>query len=85
VPPGATLVLYTDGLVETRDQSITVGQQRLLTAASTHHHLEPGDFLDAVLRDMVGDHPGDDVAVLAVRFHQATVNPETAPSRRPRA
>jgi hypothetical protein len=25
-------------------------------------------MLDAVLADMVGDQPGDDVAVLAVRF-----------------
>jgi serine phosphatase RsbU (regulator of sigma subunit)/anti-sigma regulatory factor (Ser/Thr protein kinase) len=68
VPPGATLLLYTDGLVETRTDGIHVGQQRLLDAARSHHHLDLGDLLDAVLTDMVGDRPSDDVAVLAVRF-----------------
>jgi serine phosphatase RsbU (regulator of sigma subunit)/anti-sigma regulatory factor (Ser/Thr protein kinase) len=69
VTPGATLLLYTDGLIETRHESIDVGQQRLLDALRIHHHLQPDALLDAVLADMVGDHPGDDVAVLAVRFH----------------
>ena len=68
VPPGATLLLYTDGLIETRHESIDTGQRRLLAAAHDHHRLEPDALLDAVLADMVGDHPGDDVAALAVRF-----------------
>ncbi len=68
VPPGATLLLYTDGLVETRTHSIDAGQRRLLETVNAHHQLEPGKLLDAVLADMVGDRPGDDVAVLAVRF-----------------
>jgi serine phosphatase RsbU (regulator of sigma subunit)/anti-sigma regulatory factor (Ser/Thr protein kinase) len=68
VPPGATLLLYTDGLIETRDEGIDAGQERLLNAVRSHHRLEPDALLDAVLADMVGDHPGDDVAVLAVRF-----------------
>jgi serine phosphatase RsbU (regulator of sigma subunit) len=68
IPPGATLLLYTDGLVETRTDSIDVGQRRLLETARKHYRRDPGDLLDAVLTDMVGDRPGDDVAVLAVRF-----------------
>ncbi len=68
VPPGATLFLYTDGLVETRTDGIDVGQQRLLDSLGRHHHLEPAQLLDAVLSDMVGDQPEDDVAVLAARF-----------------
>jgi serine phosphatase RsbU (regulator of sigma subunit)/anti-sigma regulatory factor (Ser/Thr protein kinase) len=70
IPPGATLLLYTDGLVETRTDGIDVGQRRLLESARRHHRCQPGDLLDAVLTDMVGDRPGDDVAVLAVRFQQ---------------
>jgi serine phosphatase RsbU (regulator of sigma subunit) len=70
VPAGATLLLYTDGLVETREHSITTGQERLLAAARTYHQLEPGALLDAVIADMVGDRPADDVAVLAVRFQE---------------
>lgn len=78
VPPGATLLLYTDGLVETRTASIDVGQSRLLDAVRTHHHREPGDLLDAVVTDMVGDQPGDDVAVLAVRFQNTPLPPGVA-------
>jgi serine phosphatase RsbU (regulator of sigma subunit)/anti-sigma regulatory factor (Ser/Thr protein kinase) len=68
VPWGATVLLYTDGLVETRSASIDAGLHRLLAAVSTHHRLEPAAMLDAVLADMVGTQPGDDVAVLAARF-----------------
>ena len=79
VPPGATLLLYTDGLVETRTDAIDAGQQRLLDAASNHHQLDLGDLLDAVLADMVGDRPSDDVAVLAVRF-PAAAQPDARPT-----
>jgi serine phosphatase RsbU (regulator of sigma subunit)/anti-sigma regulatory factor (Ser/Thr protein kinase) len=78
VPPGATLLLYTDGLVETRTDCIDIGQRRLFDALRAYHHLEPGDLLDAVLNDMVGDRPRDDVAVLAVRFQTTLVSPGPA-------
>jgi serine phosphatase RsbU (regulator of sigma subunit)/anti-sigma regulatory factor (Ser/Thr protein kinase) len=68
VPPGATLLLYTDGLVELRGEHINAGHQRLLDAVGRHSRLDPEPLLDAVLAEMVGDRPGDDVAVLAVRF-----------------
>ena len=68
VPPGATLLLYTDGLVETRAHSIDFGQRRLLDSVRAHYQLDPGDLLDAIISDMVGDQPADDVAVLAARF-----------------
>jgi serine phosphatase RsbU (regulator of sigma subunit) len=72
VPPGATLLLYTDGLVETRAHGIDFGQRRLLDSVRAHYQLDPGDLLDAVISDMVGDQPADDVAVLAARFgHQS--------------
>jgi serine phosphatase RsbU (regulator of sigma subunit) len=61
-------VLYTDGLIETRQASLHAGQQRLLASLAANHHLELGDLLDAVIREMVGDNPHDDVAVLAARF-----------------
>ncbi|MEP7178597.1 MAG: PP2C family protein-serine/threonine phosphatase, partial [Pseudonocardiales bacterium] len=79
VPLGATLLLYTDGLIETRHEGIDAGQERLLDTVRRHHRLEPDALLDAVLADMVGDHRGDDVAVLAVRFQDAphTYVPET--------
>ena len=68
VAPGSTLLLYTDGLIEARDQDTDIGQDRLLAALRTHHRLEPGKLLDAVLSDMVGHAHTDDIAALAVRF-----------------
>jgi serine phosphatase RsbU (regulator of sigma subunit)/CheY-like chemotaxis protein/anti-sigma regulatory factor (Ser/Thr protein kinase) len=66
--PGDTLLLYTDGLVERRHESIDVGIDRLRAAA----HDAPEDIeelCDHVLAHTVGDAPGrDDVAVLAVRL-----------------
>ncbi|WP_375504313.1 SpoIIE family protein phosphatase [uncultured Jatrophihabitans sp.] len=66
--PGSTLILYTDGLIEKRDESIVVGQDRLVNSLAHHRHLELGALLDTVIWEMVGDQPGDDVAVLAARF-----------------
>ncbi len=71
LPSGSTLLLYTDGLIERRDRDIDVGMQLLLEATRTHHRLPLGDLIDAVVTDMVGDRPDDDVAVLAARFAAA--------------
>jgi serine phosphatase RsbU (regulator of sigma subunit) len=68
VPAGTTLVLYTDGLVETRTAGVAEGQQRLLAALARHAGADLDALLDAVIADLVGEHPDDDVAVLAVRL-----------------
>lgn len=65
---GDTLLLYTDGLVERRDESIDAGFERLRDALRE----APDDveaLCDHVLDRTLGDHPGqDDVAVLTVRL-----------------
>jgi len=66
--PGATLLLYTDGLVERRSEDITDGLARLADSARRHQALGVDDFLDAVLSDLVGRELADDVAVLAVHL-----------------
>jgi anti-sigma regulatory factor (Ser/Thr protein kinase) len=72
---GDTLLLYTDGLVERRDESIDVGFERLRDALRD----APGDveaLCDHVLDRTLGDHPGqDDVAVLTVRLLGQTGGP----------
>lgn len=71
VPPGATLVLYTDGLIETRTQDLRSGQERLLATLRTNHRLDPDELVDAVLAALVAERTMDDVAVIAVRFRDA--------------
>jgi serine phosphatase RsbU (regulator of sigma subunit) len=66
--PGATLLLYTDGLVERRGEDITDGLARLADSARRHQALGVDEFLDAVLGDLVGRELADDVAVLAVHL-----------------
>ncbi|MFC6344856.1 PP2C family protein-serine/threonine phosphatase, partial [Nocardioides hankookensis] len=66
--PGTTLLLYTDGLVERRDESIDEGLDRLAASAHRHHELDVEEFLDRVLGDLLGDRLRDDVAVLAVHL-----------------
>lgn len=68
IPPGGTVLLYTDGLVERRDEPLEVGLDRLGRSARAHHTLDVEDFVDAVLADLVHRRLDDDVAMLAVRF-----------------
>jgi serine phosphatase RsbU (regulator of sigma subunit) len=64
--PGATVVLYTDGLVERRRESLDEGLGRLLDAAEEYAGLGPNQFGDAIRARMAPD-PDDDVAMLTVR------------------
>ncbi len=73
VDDGATLLLYTDGLVERRGEHLDEGLERLREAGSRHARLPVEKFLDAVLRDLVDADLDDDIAVMAVRFTPATV------------
>jgi serine/threonine-protein kinase RsbW len=65
---GSTIVLYTDGLVERRSQSIDAGLERLQEVAG-RARLEPGPLADLLVAELLGDEPrADDVAVLVVRL-----------------
>lgn len=66
IPPGSTLLLYTDGLVEQRTRALDEGLDRLrAVAAAAPTDLEA--FCDSVLDAMLPGGEPDDVAVLAVR------------------
>jgi anti-sigma regulatory factor (Ser/Thr protein kinase) len=65
--PGATLLLYTDGLVERRDSSLGAGLTHLRAACGAGPR-DPEGLCDHVLRTLLPQGPpGDDVALLALR------------------
>ncbi|MFI0829629.1 PP2C family protein-serine/threonine phosphatase [Streptomyces roseolus] len=69
--PGDTLLLYTDGLTETRtgaDRTSLFGDEALLAFATAHAGNAPGTLVDALtdlLKDF-GDGLDDDTALLAL-------------------
>ncbi|NIZ92430.1 PP2C family protein-serine/threonine phosphatase [Kineococcus rubinsiae] len=66
LPPGAIVVLYTDGLVERRGESVEEGLQWLVEATTGMGDLTPDEVCDALLA-LVDGHTDDDVALLALR------------------
>ena len=67
LPPDAVVLLYTDGLVETRTWDIDEGIHRLgALLESLPAGAEPGLVLDTALDLLPAGNRGDDVAVLAV-------------------
>jgi serine phosphatase RsbU (regulator of sigma subunit) len=68
LPSGAVLVLYTDGLVERREQSLDHGIRRLREAlAGPARAPAPGLLCDQLLDAVCGDGCSDDLALLAVQ------------------
>jgi serine phosphatase RsbU (regulator of sigma subunit) len=67
---GATVLLYTDGLIERRDADLDAGFERLRTALVDLADLPLQQLLDEVLERLVHGRPEDDVAVVAVRLHR---------------
>lgn len=66
---GATLALYTDGLIERRREDIDTGLARLADALVRHRTLDPEALADAVLLELLP--PGgatDDTALVIVRL-----------------
>jgi len=67
MPPGSTLLAFTDGLVERRGEDIDLGFQRLAHAAT-----DLGKTLDGALTRLLSivaeDTAGDDIAILAFRW-----------------
>ncbi|QNP67709.1 SpoIIE family protein phosphatase [Streptomyces genisteinicus] len=66
---GETLLLFTDGLVERRDEDIDASLARL-TGRWTTPGIGAEELLDAVLARCDAEHAEDDVAVLAARVRR---------------
>ncbi len=68
LPAGSTLVLYTDGLVERRGESLDVGMGRLEAAVAQRRHADPERLADELIAALAP--PGeqaDDIALLVHR------------------
>lgn len=68
LPPGATLVLYTDGLIERRDADIDEGLRALAGCAATVD-ADLDRFCERLLVQLAPPEIQDDVAVVALRRH----------------
>lgn len=67
LPPGSTLLLYTDGLIEEPGHTLDEGLHRLRRHAAALAHRPLASFTDQLLRRVRPAANDDDVALLAVR------------------
>jgi serine phosphatase RsbU (regulator of sigma subunit) len=81
----ATLILYTDGLIERRDQHLDDGLDRLHQALGELADRDLDELCDELLARMLPGGADDDVALVAVRLHrQDRLRPaEAGPNRIP--
>jgi serine phosphatase RsbU (regulator of sigma subunit)/PAS domain-containing protein len=67
LPPGCSIVLYTDGLIEDRRYTVDRGLAELCEAIESGPADHPADLLEHILNADVGPNPrSDDVAILAL-------------------
>ena len=65
---GDVVVMFTDGLVERRGESIDDGLKRLLDAVDEARHLSPSEMCASLLERLTdGNEPDDDIALLVIR------------------
>jgi serine phosphatase RsbU (regulator of sigma subunit) len=67
LPPGSTLLLYTDGLVERRDEALDEGMARAIAVLTEGRHLAPEELAGRFTERLLRNAPDDDVAFLLYR------------------
>jgi PAS domain S-box-containing protein len=79
LPPGSTLMLYTDGLVERREVSIDEGIARVIATVAAGMNLPVDAVADAVLAEMAPPAGyDDDIAIVIYRHPYAPLTIEIA-------
>jgi PAS domain S-box-containing protein len=79
----ATVLLYTDGLIERRNSTLDDGMDRLRAAAARLADRPLDELCDQLIEQLVDTAPEDDVALVAIRLHpQDRPRPEEAGPRR---
>jgi serine/threonine-protein kinase RsbW len=66
LPAGGTLVLFTDGLVESRTADIDEGLELLRAAVERARTSDPDELCDRLLTELTGAHRADDIALLVL-------------------
>jgi len=69
MPPSATLIAFTDGLVERRGEILDVGLERLRDAAAGPP-VALEDLIGRIVSDMASPTHHDDTAIVGVRWHR---------------
>ena len=65
---GDALVLFTDGLIERRGQSLDHGLAAIQRAGARFAGATADEIADGLLHALIEDFIDDDVALLAIRF-----------------
>lgn len=71
LPAAATLLAFTDGLVERRGESVDAGMERLRSAV--HAEAPLSELLTTVVDDLTGSAANDDIAVVGLRWAPSEV------------
>lgn len=80
---GSTVLLFTDGLIETRRRDLDGGMAELRAVAAQLAHLPLDELCDKLLARLIPDGHEDDVALVAIRLHrQDAPRPEEAGPQR---
>jgi PAS domain S-box-containing protein len=85
VEPGATIVLYTDGVTDTRGARGRYGEERLRRLLAGHASSPPDELLgalDAELRAFQVGIQSDDTAIIALRAQPTSAPEEPQPGQR---
>lgn len=69
--PGSTLLMYTDGLVERRDQGLDTGMEQLLQEVSRHRDQPPAVMVGELIRALHDPTHADDVCLLLARMSRS--------------
>ena len=68
MPEGSTLIAFTDGLVERRDQSADAGTDLIIASAVKHPGFDPETLASRIVEDLIGENSvTDDVALVVIR------------------
>ncbi|MFD9406521.1 PP2C family protein-serine/threonine phosphatase [Streptomyces sp. NPDC059989] len=67
LPPGSTLLLYTDGLVKRRGHDMDAAVAQLIGLLARHGHRPLDELLRRIINRLADPAPEDDVVLLSVR------------------